>query len=236
MNINEFNDDCLNELLNKLFKENKNMFLLGDFNINQLNFDTIVPTNEFLDSLSSHYFLPHILQPTRMNSNSKTLIDNVFSNMAVSNTVFINLTASIPDHLLQALVSTSIFFNSSYLKSNKYLKDWLRFDQLNFALDYFPVDWDKALIASNMIIDVLCKTFLETFESLLKTLFTCCSILVVKSLVVRCKICSLLVAEVARCKKSLVTRCEIPLLIVVKNNLLLVAKNHSSLVKTITSQ
>ena len=34
MNINEFNDDCLNELHDKLSKENKTMFLLGDFNIN----------------------------------------------------------------------------------------------------------------------------------------------------------------------------------------------------------
>ena len=64
--------------------------------------------------------------------------------------------------------------------------------------------------------------------------FTRCSLLVVKSLVTRCKIrsllvaevarCknhSLLVAEVARCKKSLVTRCKI--------RSLLVAKIHSSL-------
>ena len=36
--------------------------------------------------------------------------------------------------------------------------------------------------------------------------FTCCSLLVVKSLVTRCKIRSLLVAEVARCKNLLVTR------------------------------
>ena len=37
--------------------------------------------------------------------------------------------------------------------------------------------------------------------------FTRCLLLVVKSLVTRCKIRSLLVVEVARCKKSLVTRC-----------------------------
>ena len=44
--------------------------------------------------------------------------------------------------------------------------------------------------------------------------FTCCSLLPVKSLVTRCKILSLLVAEVARCKKSLVTRCKIHSLLV----------------------
>ena len=66
MNINEFNDDYLNELLDKLSKENKTVFLLGDFNINLLNYDIRPPTNEFLDSLSSHYFLPYILQPSRV--------------------------------------------------------------------------------------------------------------------------------------------------------------------------
>ena len=34
MNINEFNDDYLNELLGKLFKERETIFLHGDFNIN----------------------------------------------------------------------------------------------------------------------------------------------------------------------------------------------------------
>ena len=34
VNINEFNDDYLNELLDKLSKENKTIFLFGDFNIN----------------------------------------------------------------------------------------------------------------------------------------------------------------------------------------------------------
>ena len=61
MNINEFNDDCLNELLDKLSKENKTLFLFGDFNINLLNYDIHPSTNEFLDSLSSHYFLLNIL-------------------------------------------------------------------------------------------------------------------------------------------------------------------------------
>ena len=34
MKINEFNDDYLNEVLDKLSKENKITFLLGTFNIN----------------------------------------------------------------------------------------------------------------------------------------------------------------------------------------------------------
>ena len=34
------NSDYLNELLDKLSKENKTIFFLGDFNVNLLNYDT----------------------------------------------------------------------------------------------------------------------------------------------------------------------------------------------------
>ena len=122
MNINEFSDDYLNELLDKLSTENKIIFLLRDFNINLLNYDIHLPTNEFLDSLSSHNFLPHIIQPSRI-ANSKTLIDNIISNMAVPNIISGNLTASITDHLPQFLLAPNIFFNASYPKSNNYERD-----------------------------------------------------------------------------------------------------------------
>ena len=110
MNINEFNDDYLNEVLDKLSKENKTIFLFGDFNINLLNYDIHPPTKEFLDSLSSRYFLPHILQPSRVTTNFKTLIDNIFSNMAVPDIISGNLVGSILDHLPQFLVTPNIFF------------------------------------------------------------------------------------------------------------------------------
>ena len=60
-------------LTNYLKKKNKTLFLFVDFNINLLNDDIHPPTDEFLDSLLSHYFLPHILQPNRVTTNSKTI-------------------------------------------------------------------------------------------------------------------------------------------------------------------
>ena len=59
----------MNFLINYLKKIKLCFFL--DLNINLLDYDMHPPTNEFLDSLSSHYFLPHILQPSRVTSNSK---------------------------------------------------------------------------------------------------------------------------------------------------------------------
>ena len=134
-----------------------------------LNYDIHPPTNEFLDSLSSHYFLPHILQPSRVTTNSKTSIDNIFSNMAAPNIISGNLTASILDHLPQFLVTPNIFFNASYPKSNNYERDRSRFDQENFVLDYFSVEWDNVLLSPNTNTEKSYNTFLEKFESLLYT-------------------------------------------------------------------
>ena len=72
MKINKFNDDHPNELLDKLSKENKPIFLFGDFNINLLNYDIDPSTNQFLGSPLFHYFLRHILQRSRVTSNSKS--------------------------------------------------------------------------------------------------------------------------------------------------------------------
>ena len=80
MDVLDFNS-LINQLLDKISKEQKQIFLLGDFNINLLNYNEHQPTNEFLDSLASNSIIPYTLQPTRITSHSKTLIDNIFSNV-----------------------------------------------------------------------------------------------------------------------------------------------------------
>ena len=60
--------------------------------------------------------------------------------MAVPNITSGNLTASTSDHFPQFFVVPNIFLNASYLKSNYYQREWSRFDQENFVLDYFSVE------------------------------------------------------------------------------------------------
>ena len=69
------------KLLENISKEQKSIFLLGDFNVNLLNYNEHNQTNEFLNSLASNSFILLILQPTRITSHSNTLIDNIFSNV-----------------------------------------------------------------------------------------------------------------------------------------------------------
>ena len=83
--------------------------------------------------------------------------------MAVPNIISGNLTASILDHLPQFQVAPNIFFNASYPKSNNYERDWPRFDQGKFVLDYFSVEWDNFLLSSNTNTEKSYKTFPEKF-------------------------------------------------------------------------
>ena len=99
MDVTYFNKNYLNPVLDKLSKESKQVFLLGDFNIDLLNYNDHQPTNEFLDSLASNSFLPYILQPTRLTSHSKTLIDNKFPNVISYEVISGNITATISNHI-----------------------------------------------------------------------------------------------------------------------------------------
>ena len=142
----------LTKFLEILSKEQKQVFLLGDFNINLLNYNDHQPTNDFLDSLASNSFIPYILHPTRITSHSKTLIDNIFSNYISHEIISGNITATISAPLPQFPFVPNILSNSSTQKSNFYERDWSKFKQENFILDYFDKDWTDFKLINIMLI------------------------------------------------------------------------------------
>ena len=102
MDLNLFNTDFLSPLLQILDKENKQLFLIGDFNINLMNINSNPDTASFFERISSSLFVPHIIFPTRCTTNSNTLIDNIFSNCNnFQDGISGNLTVAISDHLPQ---------------------------------------------------------------------------------------------------------------------------------------
>ena len=118
MDVSDFNKNYLNTHLEKLSNETKQVFLLGDFKINLLNYDDHQPTNVFSDSLASNSFVSYALQTTRITSHSKTLIDNIFSNTVSHEMISGNITATISDHLPQFLFY--VLSKASCQKSNIY--------------------------------------------------------------------------------------------------------------------
>ena len=167
MDLNEFNEDYLNVLLEKLSEENKTVFLLGDFNIDLLKCDKNSSTNDFLDSLSSNLFLPNIVFPTRIVEESKTLIGDIFTNHLNLETVSGNITASISDHLPQFSIFPNIFAYSPTPKLNIYERDWKQFNQQEFILDFFSTDWVSIINLDQNNVDRSFNSFLKTFNVLL---------------------------------------------------------------------
>ena len=64
MDVTDFNNNFLNNLLKKINREQKKVFLSGDFNVNLMHYNEQKPTNEFLDSLASNSYLPYMIQPS----------------------------------------------------------------------------------------------------------------------------------------------------------------------------
>ena len=137
--LNEFNCHYLNALLEKLAKEQKTVFLVGDFNVDSLKYEQHKATNEFFDSLSSNTFLPYIIQPTRITTHSKSIIDDIFSNHISQEIISSNLTSAISYHLPRFLIAPHIFSNAPNKKSNIFKRDWSKFSREVFIFDYFAI-------------------------------------------------------------------------------------------------
>ena len=73
---------------------------MRNFSINLQNSDTKSEIPEFFSNLSSYFYAPYILQPTRLAIYSKTLINNTFINTIQFCSYSGNFTFQIPDHLL----------------------------------------------------------------------------------------------------------------------------------------
>ena len=140
MNLSDFNDDHLSPLLEQ-FSDKKHTFLLGDFNVDLMNTDQDSKTTDYFDLLTSAHFVPHIIQPTRITSHCKTLIDNIFSNMSnFSQGTSGNLTIALSDHLAQfLLIELDTIIKPP--KTARYKRDIKNFDRENFLLDLLDIDW-----------------------------------------------------------------------------------------------
>ena len=66
--------------LSKLSNENKEVYLCGDFISDLLKLDGVNNNKTIYELMCSYGYLPQILQPTRIQGDSATIIDNIFTN------------------------------------------------------------------------------------------------------------------------------------------------------------
>ena len=79
------------------------------------------------------------------------------------------MTATISDRLPQFAIIPNMFGNISSNKSNIYERDWSKFDQKNFILDYFSVEWEDLLKIDELNADNSIKLYSDKINMLLDT-------------------------------------------------------------------
>ena len=127
----------------KANSENKEIMLMGDFNMNLLNYESNESVADFLDTMCTHGFLPCTSGPTRLTSYSKTLIDNIFYSGISNDNQSGNILTNISDHLSQILFLPSKKNNNT--NSNIYQRNFKNMDVECFQDHLKWIDWNSCL-------------------------------------------------------------------------------------------
>jgi hypothetical protein len=163
----QFFEECLLKILDKITKEDKLITLMGDFNLNLLNYDTAKCSSDFYDIVTSHNLQPLILQPSRVTLRSQMLIDNILTNNVKYDSVSGNLTCSISDHFAQFTIFTN--YNSGPESTKKmciYGRSYSTFNQNEFLEELTNIDWNL-LFDGEENPEVLLRIFIDKLTDIL---------------------------------------------------------------------
>ena len=166
MHPKEFSDLFLKYLTERVTKENnKEVILIGDFNIDLIKSNSNTNASEIRDIIYSSNILPHITSPTQLTSRSHTLINNIFSNINEECTSG-SIINTISDHLCQFFIipNHSYSYNS---KKEIFHRNVKKFKKQNFLSDQKKLDWDTLLSHCKQDVDLSCNKFLDKITKLL---------------------------------------------------------------------
>ena len=139
--INQFND-WVSEILTMIKVEKKICYLMGDYNINLMNYENNILTSDFVDLLHSHAFISLINRPSRITSTTAILIDNIFTNSTnIENSFQGLLVTDVSDHLPIFCVD---FEKTDCAKEDFiYRRNMSQRNKLAFKDDLANLDWNE---------------------------------------------------------------------------------------------
>ena len=146
--VANFIDNFLKQTLQKITKSKKTCIIAGDFNVDLIKFGNNSHVDSFYNEISSYSFRPLILQPSRVTSNSHTLIDNIFINDLACFSTGGNITSSISDHFSQ-FAQIDIFEKIHTTKKARYSRDWKNFNRDRFNYELSNLNWANVTSLEN---------------------------------------------------------------------------------------
>ena len=115
--------------------------------------------------MSSTFFTPFILQPTRLHS--KTLIDNIFFNSLEYQSVSGNLLIEISDHLIQFLILEGFIKESSLPETNLFKRDFRNFNEREFEETVLKMNWQNICNLQSNDPNLSCNNYFNSITYLL---------------------------------------------------------------------
>ena len=151
-NVGKFKE-ALNVILSNNIFTNNNSLLLGDFNIDLLNYLKLKPTEQYLTHMQSNNYYELISRPTRFPVNQRgnkakpSLLDHIYSNFS---TEFISgiLTLPLSDHLPTFLVLPTTKPKTELTKVQFRLFDRVSREQFTRAL--CAISWEELLTSPSV--------------------------------------------------------------------------------------
>ena len=111
--------------------------------MNLLHLEKKTGIEHYFEVITEAKFTALITSPTRITTDTKTLIDNLFSNDFSSNIISGNLTVGISYHMPQfALVPMDFSKSPKTMPTIKYRRKYKNIDTYLFSQDLNKINWD----------------------------------------------------------------------------------------------
>ena len=124
-------------------------------------------SSDFLDAMYANFLLPYISTPSRVTPHSKTLIDNIFSNMIEDGSISGNLVTAISDHYDQFLLMKIPSNKKNIANTEAFHQDFQKINEKRLENDLQNTNWEDALELHSDDVDKSFGTFFSTIKSII---------------------------------------------------------------------
>ena len=162
----------LTHIFEKLARENKKLFIVGDFNINSLNYSTNSKVKRFIDYMFSKGSLSVINRPTRINKTSISCIDHIYVNSYYNQDILAGIIKTdLSDHFPIFIIDNSLKTTNFPDKITKQIRKINKKSISEFKTKLLETDWSFVLEISNSdhAYDIFLKQFLKIYNTCFPT-------------------------------------------------------------------
>ena len=157
----------ITHVFNKLLKENKKIFFVGDLNINSLDYSTNTKVKSFIDHMFSKGMLSVINKPTRISKNSVSCIDHIYTNSFINHEILAGIMKTdVSDHFPVFIIDKNIKTTNYPDKIEKEIRAINNINIMKFKNILNKMDWMVVLNTQdpNRAYDVFLKQFLKIYN------------------------------------------------------------------------